>query len=208
MADVLKLTPREFARGYKAYQAREPRDAMYRIATFLVKHHWGRPRDMADGLGVLLLTWNNAFYRYGSFDFNRLEVAIRRNMAAINGFRKRNITSLSKVGEPAIKQLFNEFLEALRVKKKDEEGFKRSPVAVAKALHLLAPSFFPIWDIRIAIAYGCRYYDQPAIKYLKFAYYMQALAQNLSQRAPASSGRSFLKLIDEYNYSKYTQGWV
>ena len=51
-------TPAEFARGYQAFQTREPRDAMYRIATFLVEHFWGQPRDMADGLGVLLLTWN------------------------------------------------------------------------------------------------------------------------------------------------------
>ena len=70
---TIQISLSEFRRGYQAFQTHEARDAMYKIATFVVSQFWGRPADMADGLGVLLLTWNQAFYRYGSFDFDRLE---------------------------------------------------------------------------------------------------------------------------------------
>lgn len=69
---------RDLVRGCQAFRARESRDSMYSVASFLVRHFWGRPREVADGLGVLLLTWNQAFYRYGGFDFDRLESALQR----------------------------------------------------------------------------------------------------------------------------------
>ena len=62
-----------FQKGCDEYERREKRDSMYKVATFLVSHFWGKPNDVADGLGVLLLTWNQAFYRYGIFDFDKLE---------------------------------------------------------------------------------------------------------------------------------------
>ena len=62
------MTPnaREFGRGVMAFREREPREAMYRVATFLVTQFWREPSDLADGIGVLLLTWNQALYRYGA----------------------------------------------------------------------------------------------------------------------------------------------
>ena len=79
---------------------------MYKTATFLVEHFWGKPRDMADGMGVLLLTWNQAFYRYGSFDYALLEKVLRANMPIIERLRPRNIQSLVEADELSIKQLF------------------------------------------------------------------------------------------------------
>lgn len=207
VAELLNLTPSEFERGYRAFQAREPRDAMYKTATFLVEHFWGKPRDMADGMGVLLLTWNQAFYRYGSFDFALLEEVLRANMPVIERLRPRPIESLTQADEPAIEQLFMAFLDALRIKEGKKKDCK-SPVAVAKALHLLAPGFLPLWDDKIARAYGCYYSLQPAKKYVTFAYQMQAMGRELQGNVPAGCGRTFLKIIDECNYAKYTKGWV
>jgi hypothetical protein len=201
------LTPSEFERGYRAFQKREPRDAMYKTATFLVDHFWGQPRDMADGMGVLLLTWNQAFYRYGSFDFVLLEDALRTNMHVIEGLRTRDIKSFVQDDEPIVRQLFLSFLYALRIKEGKKKDCK-SPVAVAKAIHLLAPGFLPIWDKEIAKAYGCPYDSDPDHKYVAFAYKMQSLARELQEHVPADCGRTFLKLIDEYNYAKYTKGWI
>ena len=207
MAETLNLSHSEFKRGYLAFQAHEPREAMYKTATFMVEHFWGKPRDMADGMGVLLLTWNQAFYRYGAFDFDLLEEALQTNMAVIEGLRPRNIQSLVETDEPIIRRLFLGFLDALRIKegkKKDE----KSPVAVAKALHLLAPSFLSIWDKKIAEAYACRYKPHPDRKYVAFAYKMKALARQLQEHVPPDCGRTFLKLIDQYNYAKYTKPWI
>ena len=207
MAETPSVTPPEFKRGYQEFQARDPRDAMYKTATFLVERFWGRPREMADGMGVLLLTWNQALYRYGAFDFDLLEEALRTNMGVIEGLRARNILSLAEGDEPTIKRLFLAFLDALRIKEGTKRGCK-SPVAVAKAMHLLAPSFLPLWDYEIAKAYGCHYNAQPDQKYVAFARKMRALAQRLDPHMPANCAKTFLKLIDEYNFAKYTKRWV
>jgi hypothetical protein len=90
------------------------------------------------------------------------------------------------------------------------EGSKRgaqSPVAVAKALHLLAPGFFPLWDKKIAVAYRCDYYLKPAERYIDFTRLSQGQARELEKVIPPA-GKTLLKLIDEYNYARYTKGWI
>jgi len=196
----------EFIRGQDEFKRHEKRDAMYNIATFLISHFWGKPSDMADSLGVLLLTWNQAFYRYGIFNFDKLEKCITDNLQQIGNFRNRSISSLSIKDEDNIKHIFNEFLKALQIDTGKMKG-RRSPVSVAKALHLLAPKFFPLWDDKIARAYGCYYGKNPAGQYVyfcKITKYFAAKVKNYIVR----SDKTLIKLIDEYNYSKYTQGWI
>ncbi len=192
----------EFRAGYKAFQKHEVRDAMYKTATFLVKTFWGKPREMSDGLGVLLLTWNQAFYRYGLFDFNALENCITCNQQILDAFRNRDILSYSSADDEKIKSLYSQFLKALQIADGKLRG-RQSPVAVAKALHLLAPEFFPLWDDKIAKAYKCHY------EYISFIQEMRLLAQVLAPDVNAQSmGKTFLKLIDEYNYAKFTKKWI
>ena len=196
----------EFKRGYKEFQKREPRDAMYKIAVFIISHFWGNPALMADGLGVLLLTWNQAFYRYGSFDFDKLEQAIDSSLRAVENLRKRELTSLEAQDEARIKSLFGKFLNALRIATGKKKGTK-SPVAVAKALHLLAPGFFPLWDDEIARAYHCHYSYKPEEKYLSFCYKIKEIAVQIPPSI-SMGNKTLLKLIDEYNYAKYTKEWI
>jgi len=200
-------TPAEFRQGYEAFQRHEYRDAIYKTADFLVNHFWGEPERMADGIGALLLVWNQAFYRYGVFDFALLEGVLRRNLVVFEELRGRNIRSLVQTDEPVVNRLFLEFLDALRIKDGAKAG-QKSPVGAAKALHILAPAFLPLWDDKIARAYGMYYKPHPEQKYLAFAYKLQCLAQELDGHVPAGCGRTFLKLIDEYNYAKYTKGWI
>lgn len=196
----------DFLKGIAAFKAGEPRDAMYRVAVFLVSKFWGRPPEMADGLGVLLLTWNSAFYRYGGFDFYALETCIADNLNILDAYRARGISSLSDSDEGSVRRLFDEFLGALRIssgKGKD----RRSPVAVAKALHLLAPNFFPIWDHSIAKAFGCPYDRNPGAQYVRFCKKMKQFAET-AVAWDARGPKSVLKLMDEYSYSKYTKQWM
>lgn len=196
----------EFLKGCEEFEKHEKRDAMYKVATFLVSHFWGKFSDMADGLGVLLLTWNQAFYRYGIFEFDKLEKTISDNFQKIESFRNRDIFTLSSSDENDIEQLFNNFLGALQIASGKKQGTK-SPVAVAKALHLLAPNFFPLWDDKIARAYNCYYNQQPAKKYVLFCKITKAIANEVKNYI-RKSDKTLIKLIDEYNYSKYTQGWI
>lgn len=234
----------------------------------------------------MLLTWNQAFYRYGIFDFDKLERCIAKIFLKIENFRNRDISSLSDDDSSDIENLFNQFLEALQTdsmkfsdknKKKhtkrhleellskwkinydsssiraiyasikdnpkikdaiefikgDETGPKKeyiqitisklgnaetstlistklimkSPVAVAKALHLLAPNFFPLWDDKIARAYRCYYNEEPGKKYVSFCKITKTIADKAKDYIVLSD-KTLIKLIDEYNYSKHTQGWI
>ena len=177
------------------------------MATFLVKRFWGNASKMTDALGILLLTWNQALYRYGSFDFQRLEYAIKKNRRSLKGYQKRNILSYTEADDPTIKSVFKHFLSALRVRKRGKK-VKRSPVAVAKALHLLAPRFFPLWDFAIANKYRCRYAVQPDDKYVAFMLEIKKFAKAMQPHVGhRRSGKSLVKLIDEYNYARYTKDW-
>jgi hypothetical protein len=200
-------TAAEFQDGCRAFRAREKRDAMYRVATFLVEHNWGKPADMADALGVLLLTWNQAFYRYGSLDFENLERCLVDHQQQLRAFRRRPISSYTAADDPEIRTLFEAFLIALQLSDGPKKG-TGSPVSVAKALHLLAPGFFPLWDARIAKAYGCRYAARPADGYLRFLRSAKEMAKALEGRVALPKGKTLLKAIDEYNYAKFTKKWV
>jgi len=159
---------------------------------------------MVDALKVLLLTWNGAFYRYGPFDEEQLERSLRRHWRLIDGFRRRNIKGLGEKDHVAIAQLFDALLPALRIKTGSNRG-RRSPVGVAKTLHLLAPRFFPAWDNEIARRYGCTYTSNPAHAYLRFCEEIRSRAMDL--RTKGLPSRRLLKRIDEYNYVKYTKNW-
>jgi hypothetical protein len=195
-----------FLRGIEEYESREKRDAMYKVATFVVSSFWGRPADMADGLGVLLLTWNQAFYRYGMFDFDQLEECISASLSTIESFRSRSISGLAGSDHDAMRQLFGALLEALQIAVGKNRG-RTSPVGTAKALHLLAPGFFPLWDDTIARTYGCFYDREPAEKYLSFCEITKTIA-GIVRDFTDRSDRTVVKLIDEYNYAKFTQGWI
>lgn len=164
---------------------------------------------MADSLGVLLLTWNQALYRYGVFDFDRLEHCILDNMSLLDRFRKENILNYSPANDEAIKHLFEEFRDALQIRSGKKKGVM-SPVAVAKALHLLAPEFFPLWDYKIAKAHGYSYSHNPKEKYLLFLKKSKEMVEKLLPyvKTQALEKKTLLKLIDEYNYAKYTKNWV
>ncbi|MBA7559442.1 hypothetical protein ES708_01056 [subsurface metagenome] len=182
------------------------RDAIYKVSSLFISYFWGEPYNVAIGVGALLLTWNRAFYRFGSFDFDKLENCIATNFEKLNSFRNRYITSLSKSDDKDISCLFKEFLEALQIDSGKYSG-RKSPVGVSKALHLLAPSFFPIWDNRIARAYGYNYYKNPEEKYVLFCRTVRTVTNGVKDYINYSD-KTIIKLLDEYNYSKYTGGWI
>jgi hypothetical protein len=192
----------ELKNGFDEFKKHEARDSMYKIATFIVDHFWGQPREMADGLGVLLLTWNQAFYRYGSLDFEALESCLARNHQILDTLRNRNILTYTPADDEIISLLYGQFLESLQISDGNMKG-RKSPVSVAKALHLLAPAFFPLWDDKIAREYECHY------EYIPFIRKMKDMASLLEPVVDIQKGgRTLLKLIDEYNYSKFTKKWI
>ena len=193
----------------RAFEDWEPRDSMYRVSTFLVREWWGDPAKLGDALCVLLLIWNGAFYRYGGFDEDLLEDCLREKKDMLNAFRNREISSFCEADEPEIQKLFILLSGAL---KRAKDGVE-SPVSAGKALHLLAPEFFPLWDQYIAPGYCCPYISEVAsVAYIAFTRKIRTAAVHLSaELANASASlrewlgkKTLLKRIDEYNYMKFT----
>jgi len=196
----------DLEKGCRAFERHEGRDSMYRVATFLLEQWWGRHADMVDALTVLLLTWNAAFYKYGMFDQRRLEKFLVEQWDVVSDFRNRDITSLTAGDHETIRKLFVGFNAALQIQEGKGRG-RRSPVAVAKTLHLLGPRFFPLWDYEIANQYGCDYSEKPGNAYTRFCDIVQTIAADLAGRV-SPSPKSLLKRIDEFNYAQYTKGWI
>lgn len=220
------LTVDDLRRGCRAFEARESRDAMYKVASRLVREDWPAMMEVADGLGVLLLTWNEAFYRYGRFDFDALERTLVAEQAGLEGFRVRHLHTFRRTDEVEVQRLFKVFLEALQISEGKKKG-TQSPVSCAKALHLLAPEFFPLWDNDIADGYGC-YWGRSADSPAPYAAFMREIKKVLASveggfrsrkgpdggslheelQAEARFPKPLLKFIDEYNYAKFTKGWI
>jgi hypothetical protein len=193
----------------RAFEEWEPRDSMYRVSTFLVREWWGDPAKLVDALSVLLLVWNGAFYRYGNFDEETLEACLREYEVTLNAFREREIASFCEADEAETGRLFNALSKALGRKSDGVE----SPVSAGKALHLLAPNFFPLWDQYIAPSYESPYTGELAsVAYIAFTRRIRAVAVKLTgellndgvTQREWLSRKPLLKRIDEFNYMKYT----
>lgn len=203
----------DFMLGIQAYEKNEGRDSMYRVATFLLDQWWGETSKMVDALSVLLLTWNNAFHRYGMFNQDAVEEYLRTHWNAIKAFHSRDIRSLDLNDQGTITNLFMGMLKATQTKAKNGE-IKRSSVGVAKALHLLAPNFFPIWDKSIAWKYECVYVSKPAEVYFRFCKEIQRIAEQLGKQEQIKDflqknpEKTLVKRIDEFNYSKFSKHWI
>lgn len=202
----LDLDVNEVLKGSQAFTKMEMRDSMYNIATFLVEHFWGNPHKLADSIGVLLLTWNENFYKFGKPNLDLLELVLHNNDKLLESYRNRDISSFNFADEVVIKTIFLEFIDALKVSQGKNTGH-RSPVSASKALHIIAPHFFPLWDKKISKKYRCFYDKDPAEKFIKFMKITQEQVENLHGKIQLNN-KSLLKIIDEYNYSKFTKNWI
>jgi hypothetical protein len=200
------ISPESLQKGCDEYDKRERRAYVYDTTMFLVKHFWGNPKKVAEGLGVLLLVWNNAFYRNRAFDCNALEKYIAHNQSLLDEYKDRNILTYTSEDDAQIKQLFEQLRAAIQICDGKRKG-KTSPVGVAKALHLLAPSFFPLWDQKIAKACDCYYKNDAAGQYIRFIKCMKKHCQELEPFVKVGEGATLLKRIDEYLYSEQ-QKWI
>jgi hypothetical protein len=194
----------EFRNGYQVFNERE-NPGVGRIwfdAASIVSNDWGDPIRIAEGVERIIRGWNRF---YANFDFDSLVNCIENNLNTLEIFRNRDIKTLSETDTHQIEILFNFFLEAL----KRRSDSRKSAVSVAKALSVLAPEFFPLWDSNIASAYDCWYFaDTAAPRYILFCKKMKLFAERVAICVPSPDDRPLLKRIDEYNIARYTAHWL
>lgn len=179
-----------------AFIAGEPRYLFYRVATELIDLSRRKMTSLsvAEALAVLLQTWNKNFYRFrGGFneeDLTKIKALLNDHSAIIEKYRQRAIASLVSSEEEDVRMLFSRFENVV------------GPVGAAKTLHLLAPSFFPLWDRAIAKAYRMNLNGDPSAEYIRFMRLSKKQCESLAEQG--ARWPDPLKAIDEYNYCTYT----
>jgi len=195
------FTETDLITAREVFRQRESRDLFYRAARELVRLAIAKKTDLtvAEALGTLLQTWNKSFYRFhATFDeahVRALEVLIEERMDYLMRLRSRSIDSIRVEENASVGQLYTAFEKVL------------GPVGAAKALHLLAPRFFPLWDRAIANHYGVRLgrTGENTDNYLRF---MSLTQRQISKLPTLSNDKEVLKMIDEYNYCLITKAWL
>ena len=202
-------------KAHEIYLKEEPRDAVYRVSTKLINENWNRNKDISNALGVLLLIWNSAFYRYGSLDYELIENSISKTKVYLDTFRRRDIISFVQPDKERIESIYGIFLNSLRsigkLASKNAGKISYSPVSVGKALHLLCPNFFPLWDNKIAKSYDCMWKSSKSSfdnywKFMMISKEQIRLLYSDNDIPPELKRLNPLKLIDEYNYARFTLG--
>jgi hypothetical protein len=126
-----------------------------------------------------------------------LDSIIKRHTRWLTLVSQRELASLTTRDERKLRDVFSELEQLL------------GAVGAAKALHLLAPRFMVIWDRRIAAAYRLRLQspDTNPDRYIAFMRIAQEQIERVGGDASVG-GRNILKVLDEYNYSVFTKGWL
>lgn len=184
------------------YAKHESRDVFYRVAIDVLRlvHAGETALTTAEALAVLLQTWNRSYFRFrggfNSADFTSLAALVEESHGRLSLLGERSIETFSGSDQEEARTLFGEFETVL------------GPVGAAKALHLLAPNFFPIWDRKIARGYrlGLKPVAQGgnAGRYVTF----MSICQAQSRRFKALGCPYLLKRLDEYNYCVFTKQWI
>ena len=185
----------ELAQAHETFERREPRHRDYWLALEGVEKGFRSDNlsDVASSVAGLLKSWHREFYRWRPTRKTALETELRhlimQHFQSIISFRGRSLSGLAQGDRATVLKLFSSFEEKL------------GPVGSAKALNLVAPSFFPLWDNAVAYGYG--------VVLAAHGYFLfMVLVKDQITRMSFPEGLEPLKTLDEYNYCKYTQGWI
>jgi hypothetical protein len=182
-----------------AYQADERRTLFYRTAIELVDLAFcgDLTLSLAEVLTVLLQHWNQPYERRSRFDAAHcadIERLLVEHGALLHVLRGRTIETFSESDRPAVERLFHDFELVL------------GPVGAARALHLLAPRFFPLWDRDVASAYLVSLLEpgENGERYCQFMRIAQEQCDVLG--GEARIGRNPLQALEEYNFWWHARG--
>lgn len=200
-ADNGRPTAEDLKRARNLFGTNEPRDVFYRAATYLVRKALDgeAPLSVSEAISVLLQTWNRAYYQFHpvtSEHYGQIDRLLARHAAWLGSVKARSIDSFLPADAEALKSVFVDFEKVL------------GPVGAAKALHLLAPDFLPLWDRAIAVAYGLELgpAGSNGARYVRLAGIARVQAARIDGHTTPRRGA--LKAIDEYNYCRFTKGWM
>jgi hypothetical protein len=193
------LQPGDLNRARELFEANEPRDLFYRVALDLLDRTRAGQSGftVTEAVAVVLQTWNRRFYvstgiKFDARHFADIDELLQRYGTALDAYLARSIESLDPSEQAGLENMFNDFELVV------------GPVGAAKALHVLAPRFFALWDRSIAEGAGI-YIDMRgtnANRYWRWT--LRAQADFRSLGGEAVWGPGLLKRLDELNYCRFT----
>jgi hypothetical protein len=144
--------------------------------------------ELAMAVSQWLLDINSGnYYRFRPEEkptlVGRLRPIMQKELESLLKFHVRSVKTLAESDKVEVIRLFN----LLRA--------ECGPVGAGKALAVLAVNFFPLWDDKIARAYGIPKDD---VGYFRFMNLLKEQVENLPENLVP--GVSVLKVLDEYNY--------
>jgi len=189
------VTLDDLAHARVAYERGEPRDLFYRVAQALMADaEAGRGRfSVVEGLAVLLQSWNLGYYRRAGHRFDEAHYEaigelLKSNQDDLDRLRERSIETLADGDRPMVERLFDRAVAVL------------GPVGSAKALHLLAPRWFPIFDNYILKAF--QVWGRDGRAYWRFMTAIKAQVQMVGGEGAA--GANVVKALDELSFCRFT----
>ena len=190
----------ELEHAHQIFFEKENRDVFYRSAIILMPLAFNNQVNLSpvDVVAIVLQTWNKQYYRFHPWNAEHsdsIEQLFMDSRYQISITRDRHISSCTRGlqgDELWICLTFSSFQKVL------------GPVGAAKVLHLLAPQFFPLWDRNIA----AKAYKVPLdmTGYVAMIRTVQFQRERIGGNLPTPD--NFLKLIDEYNYCRYSKNWI
>ncbi|HEX9862703.1 MAG TPA: hypothetical protein VGB11_05400 [Candidatus Bathyarchaeia archaeon] len=154
------------------------------------------------------------------FDVDKISRCITESKNDLDVFRKCRFEIVDLLPlKASIQDIFQKFQESAG-----------SPVAASKVLHVLVPHFFVMWDNAIRAGYGCGIkYDKAIMRnetyYVFLVRTQKELQEAIQSYADSHSIKNFVdasnalirelhpdgrktlaKIIDEYNFMKFTRG--
>jgi hypothetical protein len=193
-------TPDDLKKAHELYEEHEGRTLFYRVALDLVERaRRGETQfSIAEAVALVLQTWNRRFYvkvhggKFTKKHFAAVEALLEEHAAALDGYHQRSVESLVADDQADIEKLFDEFDNLV------------GPVGAAKAFHVLAPEYFPLWDRGIAsgAGYSLGKRGTNANRYWRWMLKTQEECADLG--GLGQWGPGLPKLLDEFNYCHYT----
>jgi hypothetical protein len=190
-------TRAELLQANAIFRERETRAVDYEVAARLLDQALTSSYGLSPTVpaALLLHSWNFAYYQDGRvFDlahYKDLDDQLRKHRQSLDAYRNRDLTSWMKSDAAKVMALVGDLAGAV------------GRVGAVKVMHLWAPRFFPLWDNPIANAYGFDLSD-PGRQYCRF---VDCVRLQLPKLEPPQ-GVSALKSLDEFNYCRFSKGWM
>ncbi len=184
--NVLPPPAEEVRRARRIYETESAWDLSYRGVRDGMERVLNQTSKFTIGEEIMrfLLEWNHRWFNIHGLrqsDVKKFDEAIASNSQRLTAFRERKIESFNMEDEAEVAALFSEFRGLV------------GPTGAAKALHVLAPTFFVPWDTAMRNRY---WVDSNADGYLSFMRIRQGHCAALS-----AAFEDPIKALDEWDFA-------